>query len=89
MVTNAPRLTVSSFALAELKTGDSSEILLVEQGQITAMPRFLNALRLFIITRRSARNLVCQITSGSGASRLQGVRYRMDCRLLVSKRPFR
>ena len=89
MVTNAPRRTVPSFALAELKTGDFSEIRLVEQGQITAMPRFLNALGLFIIIRRSARNLVCQIIIGSGASRLQGVRYRMDCRLLVSKRPCR
>ena len=89
MVTNAPGLTAPSLALAELKTGDFSEICLVEQGQITAMPRFLNALRLFIITRRSARNLVCQITSGSGASRLQGFRCRMDCRSLVSKRPCR
>src|SRR5207244_8080400 len=89
VVTNAPGLTVPSFALAELKTGDFSEIRLVEQGQITAMRRSLNSLRLFIITRRSARNLVCQITSGSGASRLQGVRYRMDCRLLASQRPCR
>src|SRR2546430_7559285 len=62
VVTNAPGLTVPSFALAELKTGDFSEIRLVEQGQITAMRRSLNSLRLFIITRRSARNLVCQIT---------------------------
>src|SRR5205823_8572647 len=37
VVTNAPGLTVPSFALAELKTGDFSEIRLVEQGQITAM----------------------------------------------------
>ncbi len=50
MVTNVPRLTVPSFALAELKTGDFSEIRLVEQGRIT---------------------------SGSGASRVQGVRYRV------------
>ena len=89
MVTNAPWRTVPLFALAELKAGDFSEIRPIEQGQITAVSRFLNALDLFIITRRSARNLVCQITSGSGASRLQGVRYRMDCRLLVSKRPCR
>jgi hypothetical protein len=53
------------------------------------MRRSLNSLGLFIITRRSARNLVSHITSGSGASRLQGVRYRMACRLLVSKRPCR
>ena len=89
VVTNVPRLTVPSFALAELKTGDFSEIRLVEQDQITAMRRSLNALRLSIITRRSARNLVCQITSGSGASRLQSVRFRMDCRLLVRKRTCR
>ena len=89
VVTNVPRLTVPSFALAELKTGDFSEIRLVEQDQITAMRRSLNALHLSIITRRSARNLVCQITSGSGASRLQGVRYRVDCRLLVRKRTCR
>ena len=89
VVTNAPRLTVPSFALAELKTGDFSEIRLVEQDQITAMRRSLNALRLYIIARRSARNLVCQITSGSGASRLQGVRNRVDCRLLVRKRTCR
>ena len=37
VVTNLPRLTVPSFALAELKTGDFSEIRLVEQGQTTAM----------------------------------------------------
>src|SRR2546429_9416548 len=49
VVTNAPGLTVPSFALAELKTGDFSEIRLVEQGQITAMRRSLNSLRLFII----------------------------------------
>jgi len=42
VVTNVPRLTVPSFALAELKTGDFSEIRLVEQGQITAMRRSLN-----------------------------------------------
>jgi hypothetical protein len=87
VVPNMPRLTVPSFALAELKTGDFSEIRLVEQGQITAMHRPLHSLGLFIITRRSVRNLFCQITSG--ASRLQGVRYRMDCRLIVSKRPCR
>ncbi len=89
MVTNAPCRTVPSFALAELKTGDVSEIRLVKQGQITAMPRFLNALGLLIITRRSARNLVSHIIIGSGASRLQGVRYRVDCRLPVRKRPCR
>lgn len=44
VVTNVPRLTVPSFALAELKTGDFSEIRLVEQDQITAMRRSLNAL---------------------------------------------
>src|SRR5213076_2281908 len=66
VVTNAPRRTVPSFALAELKTGDFSEIRLVEQGQITAKRRFLNALGLSTITRRSARNLVYQITSGFG-----------------------
>ncbi len=89
VVMNVPRLTVPSFALAELKTGDSSEIGLVEQGQITAIRRSLNGLRLYIITRRAAPNLVCQMTSGSGASRLQGVRYRVDCCLLVRKRPCR
>ena len=36
VVTSLP-LTVPSFALAELKTGDFSEIRLVEQGQTTAM----------------------------------------------------
>jgi hypothetical protein len=77
VVTNVPRLTVPWFALAELKTGDFSEISLVEQGQITAMRLSLNAVRLFIIKRGSARNLVCQITTGSGASRLQSVRYRV------------
>src|SRR5213080_1539780 len=45
VVTNAPGLTVPSFALAELKTGDFSEIRLVEQGQITAMRRSLKAIR--------------------------------------------
>ena len=89
MVTNVPGLTVPSFALAELKTGDFSEIRLVEQDQITAMRRSLNALRLYIVTRRSARNLVCQINSGSAASRLQGVLYRVGCRLLVRKRTCR
>ncbi len=89
VVTNVPGLMVPSFVLAELKTTDVSEIRLVKQGQITAMPRFLNALGLLIITRRSARNLVSHIIIGSGASRLQGVRYRMDCCLLVSKRPCR
>src|SRR5947199_10468438 len=74
VVTNAPGLTVPSFALAELKTGAFSEIRLVEQGQITAMRRSLNSLRLFIIIRRSARNLVCELTIGGGASRLQGGR---------------
>jgi hypothetical protein len=59
VVPNVPRLTIPSFALAELKTGDFSEIRLVGQGQITAMRPSLNALRLYIITRRSARNLVC------------------------------
>src|SRR2546430_3716766 len=89
VVTNAPCLGVPPFALAELKTGEFSEICLVEQGQITAMRQSFKALRLFIITRRAARNLVCQITSGSGASRLRGVRYRMDCSFLVRKRPCR
>ena len=42
MVPNVPPLTVSSFALAELKTGDFSEIRLVEQDQITAMRGSLN-----------------------------------------------
>src|SRR5947208_9582303 len=37
VVTNAPRLMVPSFALAELKTGNFSEIPLVEQDEITAM----------------------------------------------------
>ena len=49
MVPNVPCLTVPSFALAELKTGDFSEIRLVEQDQITAMRRSVNALRLYII----------------------------------------
>jgi hypothetical protein len=50
------------------------------------MRRSLSALRSFIIARRSVRDPACQISSGSGASRLQGVRHRVDCRLLVSKR---
>ena len=45
VVTNVPRLTVSSLALAELKTGDFIELRLVEQGQITAMPQSLNAVQ--------------------------------------------
>src|SRR5436190_23894097 len=51
VVTNAPGLTVPSFALAELKTGDFSEIRLVEQGQITAM-------------RRSSTRSVCPLSQG-------------------------
>src|SRR4029077_5280666 len=89
VVTNVPRLTVSAFALAELKSGDFSESRLVEQGQIPTMPRSLNALRLYSITRRSARNLVCQITSGSGVSRLHGGAERVGCLLIVSRRPCR
>src|SRR5215469_4127642 len=69
VVTNVPRRTVSSFALAELKNGDFSEMGLVEQDRITAMRRSRNTIRLHIITRRFARTLVCQITSRSGASR--------------------
>ena len=42
VVTNVPGLTVPSFALAELKTGDFSETRLVEQDQITAMRRSFN-----------------------------------------------
>src|SRR5580765_260649 len=49
VVTNVPRLTVPSFALAPLKTGDFSEIRLFEQDKITPMRRSLNALRLYII----------------------------------------
>ena len=59
VVTNVPRLSVPSFALAELKNGDSSEIRLVEQYQIPAMRRSLNALRSYIIATRPARSLVC------------------------------
>jgi hypothetical protein len=43
VVTNAPLLTVPSFALAEVKNRDLREIRLVEQDQITAMLRSLNA----------------------------------------------
>ena len=89
VVTNAPRRTVPSFALAELKTGDFSEVRLVEQAQTTAMRRFLNAPRFVDYHKESARNLVCRIIIGSGASRLQGVYHCLDCRLLVSERPCR
>ena len=65
VVTNVPLRTVPSFALAELKTGDFSGVRLVEQGQITAMRRFLDALGLLII-KRDPRG-TWSATSSSGA----------------------
>jgi hypothetical protein len=65
VVTNVPRRTVASFALAKLKTGDFSEVRLVEQGQITVMRRFLNALGLLSIIRDPRG--IWFATSSSGA----------------------
>src|SRR6266567_1017803 len=55
VVANAPGLGVPSFAAAEFKDGDSSQVRLVKQGQKDSLHRFLSARHSFIIARRSAR----------------------------------
>ena len=55
VVANAPGLGAPSFAAAEFKDRDSSEVRLVKQGQNESLHRSLGARHSFIIERRSAR----------------------------------
>lgn len=55
VVANAPGLGTPSFAAAEFKDRDSSQVRLVKQGQKESLRQSLTARHSFIIPRRSAR----------------------------------